>query len=337
MNEQMLEMLSAYMDGRGTRAERDYIAGLLRQDGQLREALAGLQSLKESLQAAAPPEIQAPPQLRQEVMRRLKTPGSGPNQGTPGSGGRPFLSGRIFPWLVMGGLLAGLITAVAYRDAQVQRRTPAAGGAKIQDDIEVAGQERNSRPDQPGAAMELPPWSAAQEGVDPGSIQSVGFSGNKSAAIREQAVLSGDIYTGGGRAYNANQGKAMNPLAGQALPQISLDQAGQPGRRAYALEETGGWTPQGIREACRQKGRELPVDPQQLLALAQRFNLNPGLLIAAGLYCNPRELENNAEKMRGVLQRTAGQATDEQLRQIVSALAGDDAAWKAWREFLQQP
>lgn len=98
-----------------------------------------------------------------------------------------------------------------------------------------------------------------------------------------------------------------------------------------SLESADGWTPARLAE------RRLPArtSVQDLLSLAQRHDLNPGLLAEAVLRFPDRDPADLALTLRASLTATVGQPRTERLRRVVRDLGADPTRTEEWEQALR--
>jgi hypothetical protein len=323
MNNKVRELLSAYLDGQATAAEKERVEAVLQRDPAARAELDAMRAFTATLNQAAPAVVAAPPELRTRIIDRLKSQGGGQAQG--GSGNAPAPLGPLKNFLIAGVVLTGLVGAFVYLDQQRGSLAPVRPAAV---DLALAGPAVGS-----GSQTGVRPAGADNtlRTASPEDIRSA-VRQTESAGVGKQ-IPRGRVYTFGQGGVISREGSAL-PVAGEKQGREDIAPAGGAGAAAE-LESSSGWTSQRLA-AADAGGKSVPAEEAQaMLDLARRYNLNPGLLSAARREFPERSLTEMAMAMRSSLNATRGQAADRRLTRLIADLGGQ-LSWAArWKKQLR--
>lgn len=317
MKEQLRSLLSAYLDGRLDPAERARVESALAQDPEARRELADLKELAELLDQAAPAPVVAPPELRAGIMARLKGEGPQPKPGGPsgrGPGWKPFVLG--------GAVLITLTGTFIALDRSQRAGTAPAPSSEWTDLAEQA---------MPGTQAWQPSWGTPVQEPTPAAAQADDIRTTASLVPSPQTSLQigGDVFSFGQGAARSQPGRSGAGDKGSGAEVAVASGAGP------NLESTAGWTPSRLDERLQQADRAVGTTGQDLLRLAQRHDLNPGLLAEAVIRFPYRAPTDLALTLRASLTATAGQTRAERLRRAVQALGGDPTRVAEWESGMK--
>jgi hypothetical protein len=322
MNDKVRQLLSAYLDGQATAAEKERVETVLQRDPAVRAELDAMRAFTATLNQAAPVAVAAPPELRARIMDRLKSQGGGQAQG--GSGGALLPLAPLKAFLLVGVVLVGLIGTLIYLD---QKRGPLIPARPAAGDLALSGPAAGSSPETgvhpAGADNALRP-------ANPEDIRSAVRPAEPGGAGKQ--MPRGRVYTFGQGGVISREGSAL-PVAGEKQGREDISPAGVAGAAAE-LESSSGWTSQRLAAADAAGKMVTAEEAQAMLDLARRYNLNPGLLSAARREFPERSLTEMAMAMRSSLNATRGQAADRRLTRLIADLGGQ-LSWAArWKKQL---
>lgn len=313
MNDELKALLSAYLDGQVTPAQRRQIEDLLARDPAVRAEWEDLQTFAQQINAAAGPQATVPADFREKIMARLKSGGSGPQR--PGGG-----------WSATGGMgltaaglvLIGLLGTFMFLDRQSNRTAETPQARPSPEALEDSAQA--ARGGQPAYRGEIRP-------ARPEDIQSTASGRMPDALRHSSARLDGEAYLAGAaprrpRAARGEVAAWTEVAAGPEAPAPGLD-----------LERFDAWTAE--ETAARISGSGLT--PAGLTRLAQTYRLHPGLLLAACQDLPRLGAEAAARRLRGSLDASAGQPENQRLRKAVADLGGDPSWEPRWKKSLSHP
>lgn len=325
MKEKLHELFSAYLDGRGSPKERKVVETTIQASAAAKEEFEAMRSFHLDMQGAKPAEIQAPPEFRQNIMRRIQTETGGGSQGTGGLGKGLFFNSTT-SWVVMGIVLTGLLGTLIVRDQKNQNQSQKEQQARTQEVLPLSEYEVKSR-DMSG----LP--EIRLETVNPQDIQIAQETDGLLSEQQGKARLTGEVYVAGsGRARR--KGGFVLPVAEFSSSQLDLSEHAKSSAR-LGLENFGQWSTNQIRVRLEKHAVEGNVQAGEIIALAQQHNLHPGLLLAAKKQLPQQELDALAVNIRGSLNTSVGKTEQERLLAVIKALAGKAEWTKQWQEIIK--
>jgi len=321
MNEKTLEMLSAYLDGQLPPAEQAQVEALLRKDPAARAELDSMREFAGMIEQAAPPVVTAPPDLRARILDRIKAEGAGPGQGGQDSGAAPKFT--LKPYLTAGVVMLGLVGAMVYLDSRRGANTVPRPSSQAMD-MQTSGSPSAQPAALLGEDSPLRPASA-------GDIQSApGFAASTAVGLPPA-----------GRVYTFGQGEVRTtgsvPAASSFGPSGDTDVSAlaRSGAESVSLESLAGWDTQRVNMLFKMQSRSVPDRSVDVLSLARRYNLNPGLLAAAAMDFQDRSVTELAMQMRSSLNATADRTPRQRLIRIIADLGGQPAWVEAWEGYLR--
>ncbi len=313
MNEHVRSLLSAYLDGRLDPAERARVESALAQDPEVRRELADLKDLTKLLDRAAPAPVAAPPELRAGIMARLKGEVPPPKAEGPRGGGAGWK-----PFVVGGAVLITLTGTFLVLDRH-RRSQPVPTPSEEWTDLADEGT--------PGTAAWRPSWGTQVPGPEPAAARADDVQTLSSLAppSRRSLPTEGDVFGFGQGAARVKPGRSGTRAESRGA-EVAEGSGDGP-----SLESTDGWT------AARLAERRVPArtSVQDLLRLAQRHALNPGLLAEAAQRFPDRDPTELAVTLRASLTATVGQPRIERLRRAVRDLGGDPTRIDEWEQALR--
>jgi hypothetical protein len=314
MNEKLNELFSAYLDGRGTPEERKMVEQTIASDPAAREELEAMREFHADLQASKPADIPAPPEFRQNIMRRIQTQAGGDSAGSGGLGKGGFFN-TTTSWVVMGIVLTGLVGTLVARDMKKEKH--------------------NSVEEQGAHAVDL-------TGLPETKMKTVAAQDIQAVQSRDEALglqtgskpMNGEVYISGSGQASKTGGIDLKGSSAESRD-VALSKSAQT-RGQLGLEDSGHWTSKQIQTRLDANAMTDSVQAGELVALAQKNNLHPGLLLAAKKQLPDKELSAMAGKIRNSLNQTIGQTEQKRLQAVINALDGKSEWVQKWQKMLQE-
>jgi len=334
MNEKMLELFSAYLDGRGTPAERKQVEAILQGSTQAREEFENMRAFMEMINESKPPEVKVPPEFRQNIMQRLHTHTGGSGKGSGSAGfGNLFLK-QTSSWILVGTVLTGLIGFMVYLD---QTNHPANVTVNSGSHRESLSKTVSTKPEKffPEISETDKTHYQGNQNTQDIAIDDIESVVNKSSAVVSpgEFSLTGTVYvSGSGRAEK--KGSLSIPEFEEQTKEMDIADHTTVVESTLGLESSTGWSQPRIVHVYQMMNKDVKITPKRVLLLAQHYNLSPGLIVAASLYTKSDEIDIIAEQMRTALNHSVGQTDEERLRGIISCLNGDIYWLEEWKSIL---
>jgi anti-sigma factor RsiW len=328
IDEKLLEQLSCLLDNQLPAEERRALEEKIQNDPAVRAEWEALRQFSGMLSGTAPAPVQAPVDFRARILDRLQDEAPHTvNSKLPGravkgaSGGGLFFLFGLPAYAAVGVVLAGLVGTMAYLDLrQAPKRARQAAPADLSALVT------------PQTAKTAPEYRGTQTTVSAGSIEG-------SAALAKPTPATALDLQGG--VYSLGQGSAqraggVSQPGNASLPEpagtINLDTDAS--RPQATLDSSGAWTQGQVKQALAQLQVPVAAAPQ-VMNLAQKNHLNPGLLCAALAEFPHRSAEELALDLRTSLNASVKLPEDARLKKCVQDLGGVPAAAGKWKKYLQ--
>jgi hypothetical protein len=322
------EIFSLYLDNQAGPEERRQVEKIIERDPEARRELESLREFSGLIDASAPSLIQPPPGFREKIIHDLRTGGTGSGGGGGGIG--KLLHLKASQYLLTGTVLISLVGSLVYMDWKKNQagdiRKPAGQEELAMELKEV--ELVHDRPEFQGMFTEFP---GENSGVNLDDIQSHSdYTINQPAGISGFSSLEGEVYVSGKGAAGKKAGRFTGKSAGETL--TSVEPARVPLGR---LETQDSWSLQSIAQAYQAQGVQAAAAPAEILQLAQQYNLNPGLLVAATLMVTEYDLSEISRRLRASLNASFGRPENVRLLSLIGALEGSETWLPRWKRVLQ--
>jgi len=323
------ELFSLYLDDQAGPEERRQVEEIIRRDPEARRELENLREFSGLINASAPPLVQPPPGFREKIIHDLRTGGTG-----SGGGIGKLLHLKATQYWLTGAVLISLIGSLVYMDRK-RNQAGDLGQPAAQEELAMELKEVelvHDRPEFKGMFTEFP---GENSGVSLDDIQShADYTIEQPAGISVSSSLEGEVYVSGkgeaGKKADRFAGKAAGASAGEILSSV------EPARVTLGLESQDKWSSQSIAQAYQTQGVQAAAAPAEILRLAQQYNLNPGLLVAATLMATDYDLPEISRRLRAGLNASFGQPEEDRLLSLITALEGQASWLPRWKRILKE-
>ncbi|MCD4812842.1 hypothetical protein K8S19_04025 [bacterium] len=323
MNDKMMARFSAYLDGLGTVQERQQIEKIIAEDQAARQVFEEMRTWTKTLDMSKPQAVQAPPELRQGIMARLRKIGpGGPDAPAGGPGG--WLGNQLGIYLVAGAVMVGMTGLLMYYDHQKQVSSAVEINAASHQLKDGQTQSKHRQPQYRGEFE-----ADTRQGVSPDAVQS--FSDHRQAI--SGGAYQGDVYVSGSGRNLKTGGFGVSSGAGRELDMVDVSAKV---RQTLGLELSDVWGKNKIESVLQENNLSDRYVPDEIVLLAQKNNLHPGLFIAALTNADASTPEVIAAQIRHSLNQTVGQKEEARLLAVMEKLDADKMLFKKWQAIMQQ-
>ncbi|NTV53220.1 MAG: hypothetical protein HGA76_09455 [Candidatus Firestonebacteria bacterium] len=332
INDKLREQLSALLDNQLPVPERHALEQTIQNDPAVRAEWEALQEFAGLISSTAPDLVQAPPDFRARILDRLQGRGVQATLPRPGKAIKGTAGGGLFSFLGLpayaaaGVVLAGLVGTMAYLDFR-QARKPVPKPAAAQVDLSDFAA--------PAVGKLSPEYRGTPAAVSQADIQ------GKAASVKPTfpaiIPMSGGVYTIGQGGAHQTGGMVSEPWTRSApAPGVEMAVDLSSTRATPGLESSAAWGSGQVQQTLARDNLATTTAPQ-VMRLAQKNHLNPGLLCAALREFPGRSVEELALDLRTSLNTSVKLPEDERLQKCVRDLGGQPAALVRWKKALQPP
>lgn len=304
MKADVLELLTAYLDGEASSQEQTTVQQWLKEDEGIRQEYENMKTFHQQINQTRPGELKVPPDFRTNIMTRLKAmagPDSGEQAG--GSTGRSPSKGwfkqQWQPYLLAGSVLLGLTTFFILQDLsnqqkinQMQVRLDQLQGADAFDSLSLPADTVGRQ------ARQQPTSTKGQHAL----------SASKQDQVMDQTNAAGPVS---GKIYHRNQVLPDNRAAYQTASPFTRH-----------LETSQQWTRAIIDRKSEEMGLQDRLDSVQVLDWARQSNLNPGLIISMAQLKPDKPVKELADSIRAIFNQHPDLSNEQRLQKLIQAFGG---------------